>query len=63
MLLFGYLVMGMLILFFLLYISVFFIQGEKNKRNPVLLMINHDKRFKKINCVHSHKFNEIERGD
>lgn len=55
--------MGILIFFCLVYISVFIIQGEKNKRNPVSLMINHDKRFKKINCVYSHKFNEIERGD
>lgn len=63
MLLLGYLVIGVLILFFLFYISVFLIQGEKNKRNPVSLMINHDKRFKNINCVHFHKFDEIERGD
>lgn len=59
----GYLVIGILIFFFLFYISIFLIQSEKNKRNPVSLMINHDKRFKKINRIHLHKFDEIERGD
>lgn len=63
MLLLGYLVIGGLILFFLIYISILLIQGEKDKRNPVSLMINHDKRFKDICYIHSHDFDKIERGE
>lgn len=63
MILLGYLVLGIIILFFLFYISIFLIQGEKNKRNPVPLMTNYEKRFKKIERIYSHKFNEIERRD
>lgn len=63
MLLLGYLAIGGLILFFLFYVSILLVQGEKNKRNPVSLMINHDKRFKEIDCIYSHNFDEIERGE
>lgn len=63
MVLLGYLAIGGLILFFLFYISVLLIHGVKNKRNPVSLMINHDKRFKEIDCIYSHSFDKIERGE
>lgn len=56
MILLGYLVLGIIILFFLFYISIFLIQGEKNKRNPVPLMTNYEKRFKKNR---THLFTQI----
>lgn len=32
-------------------------------KNPIRLMLNHDKRFGEIKSVYTHKFNEVKRGN
>lgn len=39
------------------------IEHLKYSRNPVLLMINHDKRFEEIESDYSHEVFDIKRGN
>ncbi len=52
-----------IIIGFIIGVILVMIEYFKYKKNPIQLMLNHDKRFEKIESVYTHKFNEIKRGN
>lgn len=60
---FFYLLLLAIIVFFVVGMFLVLLEFIKFQRNPVCLMINHDKRFAEVDHTHIHKFNEIERGE
>lgn len=56
---------GAIIVFFTSCIIFLLVEFVKYRKNPVLLMINHDKRFEEIgsNSSYLHKVLDIKRGN
>lgn len=53
-------ILALLIIFFVTSFILLLIEYQKRKKNPVPLMINHDKRFSEISNRYSHKiFNAV----
>lgn len=58
----AYIMIGILIILAIVYITIFVIHYQQDKKNPIRLMINRDKRFGEIDIKYSHKIFDIKRG-
>lgn len=58
-----YVVCGGILICLVFLIVYLFVSYQKRERNPVLLMLNHDKRFEKIDSIYAHKIFDIRRGN
>lgn len=58
----AYLIGGIFLIGAFIYVVVFLREEVKNKRNPVPLTINIDKRFCETKNIYSHKAFDIKRG-
>lgn len=56
-----YFFLSALVLFFVVIATLILLEFFRFQRNPVSLMINHDKRFERIKSVYLHKYGVIER--
>lgn len=59
----AYLICAVLFVLAVIYVAVFAYESFLEKRNPILLTLNHDKRFCEIKNIYSHKMFDIKRGN